>query len=143
MTDQTHPFLPGNAVIVNVGYSHYGPGTFRRDTVHKLHKNGQFTVQSEPQKRFRAFRQRYGTDGEEWIATCSSRDYSIYTTKVRLVSPASEKEMADGIEAAAHKARCRELERAFATPAKIPATLSKAVSDMLMGRDATEKKPAP
>lgn len=121
MSDEaSHPFTPGTEVIVQRDYSHYGEGTFKPDTVLKLHKTGRFTLASDPSAQWVAKQSSWEAE-KPWFAypTSGRRGYSIYSTRLRLSDDAARAEYETAKAKKDHEKRCSAIAKAFSNPAKL------------------------
>lgn len=123
-----HPFTAGTEVLVQENYSHYGAGTFRADTVLKVHKTGRFTLASEAKRQWSAQQSNWEED-KPWFAYPTERQhgYSIYSTRLRLSDLVAKAEMEKAQVERDHKKRCDEIAKLFQSPAKVSAELSQTV----------------
>lgn len=133
MTDETHPFVPGSEVMVQRDYSCYGHGTFKPDTVLKVHKTGRFTLASDPKQQWEARKSgSWGETDKTWFAYPTGRTgYSIYSTRLRLMDVAAKAEYEIAKAKDEHEKRCETIVDTFTKAAKVTHELSAQIAALL------------
>jgi hypothetical protein len=139
VSEQNHPFVAGIAVVVQENYSHYDEGTFRPDTVLKVHKSGRFTLTSDPKKQWTAEPHWGEGEGKPRFAWPTGRTgYSIYSTRLRLHDDAAHAEMEKAKAKREHQKRCKAIADAFAKPDKVSPELSTTVAAMVAANEPVQ-----